>query len=34
MRHTLETIIRYCVEQGLIEAPLPLEKLFFTGLGD
>ena len=32
MRHTLETFIRYYVEQGLIAAPLPLEELLVTGL--
>ena len=32
LRHTLETFIRYCVEQGLIEAPLALEESFVTGL--
>lgn len=32
MRHTLETFIRYCVEQGLIAAPLPLDELFATKL--
>jgi len=30
MRHTLE--IRYCVEQGLTEAPLALEELFVNRL--
>jgi 4,5-dihydroxyphthalate decarboxylase len=32
MRHTLETFIRYCVEQGLIAAPVALENLFVTGM--
>ena len=27
MRHTLETIIHYSTEQGIIEAPLALEEL-------
>jgi hypothetical protein len=32
LRHTLETFIRYCVEQGLVAAPLAIGELFLTGL--
>ena len=34
MRHTLETFIGYCVEQGIIAAPISLEELFASGLDE
>lgn len=33
-RPTLELLVRYAVEQGLIPLPISLEELFVKGLGD
>ena len=34
IRPTLELLVRYAVEQGLIPLPISLEDLFVKGLGD